>query len=97
MTTLPLRISRPRVSTMIAIVAPAAAAASRILATMPACDTSSPCDMLSRATFMPASIIAFNTAGELQAGPMVAITLVFLNFLRGIRTALEKTIQGRPL
>ena len=63
-----------------ATVAPQASAASRILATISACDASSPCDMLSLATFMPASIIAFKRGIESQAGPMVAITLVFLNF-----------------
>jgi hypothetical protein len=44
--------------------------------------------MLSLATFMPASIIAFKRGVESQAGPMVAMTLVFLKFLRLFRVTL---------
>jgi hypothetical protein len=46
---------------------------------------------------MPASIIAFSTGSELQAGPMVAMTLVFLNFLRWIRVSLAKSNDNRPI
>jgi len=45
---------------------------------------------------MPASIIALRIGGELQAGPMVAMTLVFLNFLRmASNSRISKT--GRSL
>jgi len=37
---------------------------------------------------MPASIMAFSRSLELQAGPIVAMTLVFLNFLPVLRTLL---------
>ncbi|MDH3535257.1 MAG: hypothetical protein OER87_05895 [Gammaproteobacteria bacterium] len=43
---------------------------------------------------MPASIIAFNVGVVLQAGPIVAMTLVFLNFLRVPRAILG--YQGKP-
>jgi len=38
--------------------------------------------MFKRATFMPAAIISRSVSRESQAGPMVAMTLVFRNFLR---------------
>ena len=48
----------------------------------------SPWEKFSRATFMPASIICFMTAGDSEAGPMVQTILVLLigsfkSFLRG--------------
>jgi len=42
---------------------------------------------------MPASIIAFSRGTVSQAGPMVAMTLVFLNFLRGFRAVLAKPLN----
>ena len=69
---------------MIATLALHSFAAARIFATVSACEASSPCDMLSRATFMPAAIMSRKIGNLLQAGPMVATTLVFLNFWRGI-------------
>jgi hypothetical protein len=38
---------------------------------------------------MPASIIALRRGVELQAGPMVAMTLVLRNFLRAVRGILQ--------
>ena len=70
----------PRVSTMIASVVCSASAARRMRPSVAACDSMSPWDMFSRATFMPAEIISRSVWSESHAGPMVAMTLVFLNF-----------------
>jgi hypothetical protein len=61
---------------MIATRRPTACAAARIRVMVSAWPEKSPWEKLRRATFIPARIICCNTAGESEAGPMVATILV---------------------
>ena len=71
-----VRTSGPRVSSISATGTSQRVDASRTRAMRAACSVWLPCERLSRATLIPAPIIASSISGASHAGPMVAITLV---------------------
>ena len=68
----PIRILGPGRSASSAISRPAAAAAARSRSIRAACSSNLPWEKFNRATFSPARIMASNTSGTSEAGPMVA-------------------------
>ena len=71
-----MRIFGPGKSAIIATGRPTAFDAARMFSMFCRCAANVPCEKFSRAMFMPARIICSSTAGELDAGPMVATILV---------------------
>src|SRR3954469_24694758 len=75
----PIRIFGPGRSCSTATWRPTRPAALRIRSMVSACSRRVPCEKLSRATSIPASIILSRTSGSREAGPMVATILVRRN------------------
>merc|ERR1719424_1051968 len=75
----PVRISGPLVSNNMEIgLSGRNLSASRILTTVSPCDLWSPCEKLSRATFIPESMSLQRFSTDQQEGPMVQMILHFL-------------------